>query len=87
MVDDRLSNLLMCDESFLESFGIVVRSVLATGQTTLCANVDWSNQVENKVDFDFGAHLTFPAVQIVLIAWKAVDQEARSVATSEHCLK
>lgn len=87
MVDNRLSDLLMRDEPLLQCLGIVVRSVLSAAQTTLRANINWSNQIQNEVDPDLGAHFTFPAIQIVLIARKSVDEETWSVTACDHGLK
>lgn len=86
MINNRLARLLMCQESSLQCFLIVIRAVLFTQKTPTSANFNWSNQVQDEADFNFRAQFSLPTVQIVLVARKTIDEKPGNVSTSKHGL-
>lgn len=73
-------------QSFSHRFNIIIgtaRSRLATFQATFDADLFGTLEEEDKFDIHFILHRSLPAIQIVLISGKAIDQKVTNfMATS-----
>jgi len=86
-VDNRHGRIAVGVETLLQRFRVVVATTgsLSAFQDATAAGVLVTVEEENSLQIGAIAHFFDPAVEVVLVSWKAVDQETVASATVTLC--
>jgi len=75
---------VICLYSFSKALVVVICSTLTSTETSIHTDIFWTGQEENKMNMSLVAHLLLPTIEIVLIPWEAVNEEARCCGACDH---